>query len=178
MKRLKRERAVIGWREWVALPELGIDKIKVKIDTGARTSVIHAFEISPFEHNGQRYIRFSLHPVQHRRQPVVDCEAKVVDERTVTSSNGEREHRYVIETIVELGGDSWPIELTLSNRDEMGFRMLLGRAAVRKRFVIDPGGSFRLSGRTAGKKPPSKVKSPPKRKPRSKAKPQPKVSPI
>jgi len=159
MKRVKREKAVAGWREWIALPELGVDKIKVKIDTGARTSVIHAFDIAPFERNGERYVRFSLHPVQHHRQPVVLCEARLVDERTITSSNGEQEHRYVVETTVKLGDVSWPIELTLTNRDEMGFRMLLGRAAVRKRFVVDPGSSFKLSDRITGKKPELKAKS-------------------
>lgn len=151
MKKIKRQKAVAGWREWVALPELGVDRIKAKIDTGARTSAIHAFEIRPFERNGEKHVCFSLHPVQHRRHPVVLCEAPVVDERVVTSSNGEREHRYVVETSVKLGDDVWPIEVTLTNRDEMGFRMLLGRRAVRRRFVIDPGGSFKISGKVAGK---------------------------
>lgn len=147
MKRVKRTKAVIGWREWVGLPDLGVDRIKAKIDTGARTSAIHAFEIVPFERNGEKYVGFSLHPVQHRRFPVVNCEARVIDERTVTSSNGEREKRYVVETGIKLGEEVWPIELTLTNRDEMGFRMLLGRRAVRRRFVVDPGSSFKLSGK-------------------------------
>ncbi len=162
MKRVKRPKAVIGWREWVGLPDLGVDRIKAKIDTGARTSAIHAFEIRPFERHGQRYVNFSLHPVQHHRQPVVDCEARVVDERSVTSSNGEREQRYVIETRISLGEETWPIEMTLTNRDEMGFRMLLGRRAVRRRFVVDPGGSFKLSGKPKGEvssKPKSKLKA-------------------
>jgi hypothetical protein len=151
MKRVKRPKAVIGWREWVGLPDLGVDKIKAKIDTGARTSAIHAFEIRPFERDGERHVSFSLHPVQRHGTPVVDCEARVVDERTVTSSNGERERRYVIETQIKLGEEAWPIEMTLTNRDEMGFRMLLGRRAVRQRFVVDPGGSFKMSGRPKGK---------------------------
>lgn len=158
MVRIRKEKAVIGWREWVALPELGVDRIKAKIDTGARTSAIHAFGIKPFERDGVHYVRFSLHPVQHHRNPVVDCEARVVDERIVTSSNGKQEHRYVIETTVRLGEEVWPIEMTLTNRDEMGFRMLLGRAAVRRRFVVDPGGSFRLSGLRGMKKAKLKVK--------------------
>lgn len=137
----------MGWREWVGLPELGVERIKAKIDTGARTSAIHAFEIRPFERDGQRFVGFVLHPVQHRRQPAVVCEAPLVDKRVVISSNGEREHRFVIETRVTLGSESWPIEMTLTNRDEMGFRMLLGRRALRRRFVVDPGGSFKLSGK-------------------------------
>ena len=152
MTRQTRDKAIIGWREWVALPELGGERIKAKIDTGARTSAIHAFGIRPFERDGHRFVRFSLHPVQHHRNPVVDCEARVVDERIVTSSNGKQEHRYVIETSVRLGEADWPIEITLTNRDEMGFRMLLGRAAVRRRFVGDPGSCFRLSRRPAARK--------------------------
>ncbi len=158
MKKVKRAKAVIGWREWVALPDLGVDRIKVKIDTGARTSAIHAFDIKPFERNGEKYVSFLLHPVQHHRKPVVACEARVVDERSVTSSNGEREQRYVVETGVKLGDQTWPIEMTLTNRDEMGFRMLLGRRAVRRRFVVDPGSSFKLSGKRVGTKAAKKKK--------------------
>lgn len=164
MKRVKRPKAIIGWREWVGLPDLGVDRIKAKIDTGARTSAIHAFEIRPFERGGERYVSFSLHPVQRHGTPVVDCEARVADERTVTSSNGERERRYVIETHIKLGEETWPIEMTLTNRDEMGFRMLLGRGAVRRRFVVDPGGSFKLSG-----KPKARLSGKPKRKLKAKA---------
>ena len=149
------------------MPELGVDKVKAKIDTGARTSAIHAFEIRPFDRDGERRVRFSLHPVQHRREPVVYCEAPVVDERTVTSSNGKQEHRYVIETTLKLGEASWPIEMTLTNRDEMGFRMLLGRAALRRRFVVDPGSSFKLSDRGLRRKPKLKVKRKAKRKVRT-----------
>ena len=163
MKRAKREKAVVGWREWVALPDLGVDRIKAKIDTGARTSAIHAFDVCPLERSGRKYVRFSLHPVQHHRKPEVFCEAPVVDERVVTSSNGEKQHRYVVETTLMLGGKSWPIEMTLTNRDEMGFRMLLGRRAVRRRFVVDPGSSFKFSG----EKPVCKVRK--KLKPKARA---------
>ena len=93
MAKAKKDRAVIGWREWVALPQLGVERIKAKIDTGARTSAIHAFGIKPFERGGEKFVSFSLHPVQHHRNPVVECEARVVDERIVTSSNGKQGHR-------------------------------------------------------------------------------------
>ena len=146
MPRPKREKAVVGWREWAALPELGVERIKVKIDTGARTSALHAYRIKPFRRNGTRLARFYLHPVQHRRRPEVLCEAPIVDERVVTSSNGTEEHRYVIRTPLKIGEMEWPIEVTLTNRDEMGFRMLLGRQALRKRLIVDPGTSFRQSG--------------------------------
>ena len=143
----KPPRPAIGWREWVALPDLGIEQIKAKIDTGARTSALHAFRVTPSQVDGVPHVRFFLHPVQHRRVPVVACEARVVDERTVTSSNGRTEHRYVIETQLRIGSLFWPIEITLTDRDQMGFRMLLGRQAVRRRVLVDPGRSFLLSPR-------------------------------
>ena len=148
VKRRKTKRAVkpvLGWREWVALPELGIEAIKAKIDTGARTSALHAYKIQTFEVDGQRRVQFVVHPVQRRKLPQVECVADVVDERMVTSSNGQRELRLVIRTPIEIGGKSWPIEITLTNRDVMSFRMLLGRQALRKHALIDPGRSFRAS---------------------------------
>ncbi len=99
MRRRKREKTVLGWREWIALPDLGVDRIKVKIDTGARTSALHAFRITPVTRDGVLYVRFFLHPVQDRRRPEIACEAPVIDDRVVVSSNGERQHRYVIETL-------------------------------------------------------------------------------
>lgn len=139
------DRPVVGWREWVALPSLGIDRIKAKIDTGARTSVLHAYRIKPFRRRGKRFVRFYVHPVQNRRLPEVVCEAPVIDERVVTSSNGEQQYRYVVEAALRIGDLEWLIELTLTNRDEMSFRMLLGRQALRKRLLIDPGASFRTT---------------------------------
>lgn len=147
----KKTRPIIGWREWVGLPDLGVPLLKAKIDTGARTSAVHAYRVRPFERDGRAFVEFFIHPVQHRRQPEVACEAEVLEERWVTSSNGEREKRYIVKTRLSLAGKSWPIELSLTNRDDMGFRMLLGRQALRRRFVIDPGSSYRLakSGRLA-----------------------------
>jgi hypothetical protein len=132
----------IGWREWVFLPELGIDKIKAKVDTGARTSALHAFSLQPFEENNKKRIRFAIHPVQHNTEKIISCVADVVDVRWVTDSGGHREERYVIHTPVVVGENCWPIEITLTERDTMLFRMLLGRSAIRKRFVVNPARSF------------------------------------
>lgn len=136
------DKPVIGWREWVGLPDLGVPPIKAKIDTGARTSTLHAFRIHPFDKDGVPYVAFFVHPVQHRRRPEVRCEAPVLERRKVTSSTGHSEMRYVIETTAELGGKSLTIELTLTNRSELGFRMLIGREAMRGTFVVDPGRSY------------------------------------
>ena len=144
MKRKTSERKRIGWREWVGFPELGIDRIKTKIDTGARTSAIHAFRIRKIENLTEPRVEFYLHPVQNKRYPELHCTARIADERVVKSSNGESETRYVIVTPMRLGEETWPVELTLSNRDEMGFRVLTGRAAIRGRYIVDPGASFLL----------------------------------
>ncbi len=148
-------RARIGWRVWVALPELGVTRIKAKIDTGARSSALHAFDLEHFRRRGHDMVRFAIHTLQRSRKRVIVAEAEMMDERIVRSSNGVHALRPVILTQVELLGESWPIELTLASRDEMGFRMLLGRQAVRGRFLIDPGRSY-LAGR-----PPKKPKTPP-----------------
>jgi len=144
IKKVKPKKKRIGWREWIAFPELGIDRIKAKIDTGARTSSIHAFRVRKFIDQNGPQVEFFLHPVQHRRNPELRCIADVIDERTVKSSNGFRETRYVILTPMRLGNDEWPVELTLSDRDQMGFRVLAGRAAIRGRCTVDPGSSFLL----------------------------------
>ena len=139
-----------GWREWSSLPDLGIDKVKAKIDTGARTSALHAFRIKPFRRNGERFVRFYVHPVQRHRHPEILCEAPIIDERVITSSSGQSDNRYVIETRLQFGESIWPIEVTLTNRDEMGFRLLLGRQALRNRFLVDPASSYKF-GKTKRK---------------------------
>ncbi len=140
--KLLKKRPVIGWREWVSLPELHIDKIKAKIDTGARTSALHAFSLSPFKKDGKDLIQFLIHPMQHNTDLVVTCVAEIVDKRPVTDSGGHTEDRFVISTPMEIAGQTWPIEITLTERENMLFRMLLGRSALRRRFTINPAKSF------------------------------------
>jgi hypothetical protein len=139
------ENIQIGWREWLALPELRIPAIKAKIDTGARTSALHAFFVEPYEEQGRDMVRFGIHPLQGREDIEIICTQPVKDHRQVSDSGGHREMRYVIETIAELGNHRWPIEMTLTNRDSMKFRMLLGRTAMEE-LVVCPGQSF-LFGR-------------------------------
>lgn len=133
---------VVGWREWVALPDLGVGRIKAKVDTGARSSALHAWNLEEFQRDGVRMVRFVVHPWQRDVATSVVCECEWTGERSVRSSHGHLETRPVVRTTIELGGRRWPIELTLTNRDTMGFRMLLGRLAVRARFLVDPNRSF------------------------------------
>lgn len=155
--RVDRKKTIIGWREWLTLPELGIKAIKAKIDTGARTSALHAYDIEPFESNGILKVKFGVHPLQRRKDIEIHCVADVVDRRRVTSSDGQSEKRYVIRTLVELGNLDWPIELTLTSRKSMRFRMLLGRSAMSRHLVIDPAKSY-LCGRTLAKLYPKRRK--------------------
>lgn len=138
----KTDKAVVGWREWVSLPELNIKRIKAKIDSGARSSSLHAFDVEVFYRRSRQLVRFGVHPLQRNTRKTVTAEAEVLDFRKVKSSGGHETFRPVILTDLELHGQRWQIELTLANRDEMGFRMLLGRQALRRRFVIDPGSSY------------------------------------
>jgi hypothetical protein len=133
---------IIGWREWLAIPDLDLDFVKAKVDTGARSSALHAFKIERFERDGQKWVRFKVHPVQRNTKSTVVCEAPIHDERSVKSSAGHEQERIVIRPEVEVLGERFAIDLTLTNRDAMGFRMLLGREAVRGRFLVDPGRSF------------------------------------
>lgn len=133
---------VIGWREWIGLPELGLPPIKAKIDTGAATSSLHAFDVFRFRRGTTRYVRFSVHPLQRSHDDSQLIEAEVIEDRRIKSSNGQVEERPVIQMDLQIHNRVWTADVTLTNRDEMGFRMLLGREALRKRFLIDPGRSF------------------------------------
>ena len=139
-----KDRPIIGWREWVGLPELGVAWVKAKVDTGARSSSLHAWDVEVDGALG--VVRFGVHPFQNDDETTTSVTAPLVETRDVRSSNGEVETRPVISTRIVVAGFVVPIELTHSARDEMGFRMLLGRTAVRRRFVIDPGRSFRGGG--------------------------------
>jgi hypothetical protein len=160
----KPPKVVVGWREWIALPGLGIPAVKVKIDTGARSSSLHAFDVECFEREGSAWVRFVVHPWQRDCENTVHAEAPVLEFRHVRSSSGHITHRPVVLAEVELDNRRWPIELTLASRDEMGFRMLLGREAVRRRFIVDPGRSYVVSQPPASQAPTKKHR---KRKKRS-----------
>lgn len=129
---------LIGRCEWCALPMLNVPLIKAKIDTGAKTSAIHAFNLRYREINEKKWVEYDIHPLQGNNETIVSCTSLVIDERVVMSSNGQKERRYVILTSLSLGEKEWPIELTLSNRDPLKFRLLLGREALNHRVIIDP----------------------------------------
>lgn len=135
-------KTAMGWREWVRLPDLGVRLVKAKIDTGARTSALHADDIRFTSRGGRRLVHFRIHPKQRSARGAVEATAPLVDLRRVRSSNGTTEVRPVIRTRVDVGGSEWVIELTLTRRDLMGFRMLLGRQALRGHAIVDPGRSF------------------------------------
>lgn len=141
----------IGWKEWVSLPDLKVPAIKAKIDTGARTSALHTFHIEPFKKDGMNMVKFHIHPLQRKKDIVIICTKQVVDKRIVRDSGGHEEERYVIMTNLLLGGKKWRIEVTLTDRDDMMFRMLLGRTAIRhKNIKINPDKSY-LTGKSLSK---------------------------
>lgn len=141
-KKPRPAKPVIGWHEWVALPEFGSFRINAKVDTGAYTSALHAFDMETFEREGEEWISFSIHPNQRDDQTSLRVEAPLHDRRKVRPSTGVARERPVVLVPVTLGADTWPIEITLVRRDMMGYRMLLGRKAVRRRFLVDPGRSY------------------------------------
>lgn len=151
--RIDTDLITLGWREWVQLPDLGIGAIKAKVDTGARTSAIHAFELRTFSEDGREKVEFSIHPLQKDDATIVTCKADVLDKRVVTDSGGHKEERIVISTTLVIGKYSWPIEATLTARDTMLFRMLLGRTAIKGRAQVNPARSY-LVGK---KKKPAKA---------------------
>jgi arsenate reductase (glutaredoxin) len=143
------QKPTLGWREWVRLGTLDLPPIKAKIDTGARTSALHAYRLEPFRRGGGEWVRFSIHPLQRDRKLVCHREAPVIDRRRISDSGGHRQVRYVIESDVTLGVHTWPIELTLTSRETMLFRLLLGRTALAERFIVDPSLSYCI-----GRRPP------------------------
>jgi len=153
-ERRRAKRPVIGWREWVGLPDIGVDSIKAKVDTGARSSSLHAFDLERFERDGIAMVRFTVHPRQRHSTPATEVESPVSTEKLVRNPGGREETRPVIRTTVTWNGRSWEVDLNLTRRDEMGFRMLLGRQAVRRRFLVDPGRSF------LGTQPPPEASGP------------------
>ncbi|WP_309064341.1 ATP-dependent zinc protease family protein [Microbacterium sp.] len=146
MGRSSHSNTLTGWREWVALPDLRIDWIKAKIDTGARTSSLHAYDLQEFEREGEQWVRFTVRPWQDSQADAVVAELPVHDRRAVRSSSGHAQERIVVQLMIRLVDREVLAEVTLSNRDEMGFRMLIGREALRRGFVVDPARSF-LGGR-------------------------------
>ena len=142
----------LGWREWVSLPDIGIKQIKAKVDTGARTSALHAFKLRPYSEHGRDRIEFRIHPLQKDVDTVITCNADVLDTRIVTDSGGHKEERYVIETTLSIGNKSWPIEMTLTSRDDMLFRMLLGRTAIKNRAQVNPARSYLVGKKKRTKK--------------------------
>ena len=133
---------IIGWREWVEMPGRGVRRVKAKVDTGAKTSSLHVSKLVEFERDGAPWVSFRIHPFQRRREKFKKAEAPIVDIRSVRSSSGQAARRPVIATEIVLAGQRWQVELTLADRSQMGFRMLLGREAFRGRFLVDVAGSF------------------------------------
>jgi hypothetical protein len=133
---------LLGWREWVALPEFDIAQIKAKIDTGARSSALHAETIEPYRKGSENWLMFTVQPAQKQSDLLIECHASIKDRRLVSDSGGHKQRRYVIETQLLFGQHLIQAEITLTNRESMRFRMLLGRTAMNKHFLIDPNASY------------------------------------
>jgi len=147
-KKNQKQKLIAGWREWAQLPELGVEMIKVKIDTGARTSSLHAFDLSTVTHMGQECVQFDVHPIQDNDLIRRTCVCPILDFRWITSSTGHKQKRFIIQTTLKMGEFSSVVEISLANRDEMGFRMLVGRNALKTRILVDPHHSFHLTHKT------------------------------
>jgi len=145
------DKLIVGSEEWCSFSTLNIPAIKARVDSGAKTSALHAVNIHPFEKEGEKWVKFDVNPLQNNGKTIIHCEAKVVDKRIVKSSSGSRESRYVIRTVLGFGETAWDIELTLTNRDSMGYRMLLGREAMGGRILVDPEKHFLLGQPTVEK---------------------------
>ncbi len=135
---------IIGWREWISLPDLGIKSIKAKMDTGARTSALHTYFIKPMGDSKKPMVQFGVHPMQKNDKDSIICTADIIDQRRIVDSGGHPELRYIIQTSVLAGNKQWPIELSLTNREQMRFRLLIGRSAISEKLIIDPELSFTL----------------------------------
>ena len=142
---------IVGWREWVALPDLEIQSIKAKMDTGARTSALHTYFIEPIGDSIKPKVRFGIHPIQKSTKNVIICTADIIDQRQIIDSGGHPELRYIIQTSIFAGDRKWPIDISLTNREQMRFRLLIGRTAISNHLIIDPQLSFTL-GRISGTK--------------------------
>ena len=139
------EKTIVGSLEICALPELGVSDLQVRIDTGAKTSSLHVDNLSLFKKQGKPWVRFDIHPDIHKVETIITCEAALADTRKIKSSNGSAQERYIIKTVIKLGSDAWPIEVSLADRSDMSNLMLLGREAMKDRLLVDPSHTFLLS---------------------------------
>lgn len=142
---MKPQLPIAGWNETASLPEFSVNAVRVKLDTGAKTSALHAYNVTPFDKKGVPWVKFEIHPLQNNDSVIVECTAPLMDERYIKSSNGQKEKRYIICSLIKIGDYEWPIEITLTNRDEMNYRMLLGRKAMQNRLLVDPHRTHLLS---------------------------------
>jgi hypothetical protein len=140
------DKIILGWREWVSLPQLNLPAVKAKIDTGAKTSALHAFYVRSYQKESVDMVKFLIHPIQANANFQVECHAIILDQRKIADSGGHKEMRYVVKSMITIGDRSWPIELSLTNRDTMRFRMLLGRRAMEHSALVEPSASY-LNGK-------------------------------